>query len=452
MTVRVESNSYLTEEQHQVYQLRDSLERNGGTPIGFLELLAAVMAEGTWKKVPSGVNQEKPFNSFSEFIEANPPFGLGASVENVRILLQLRHPHEGVPRIREQMDTMRAEVTRLLGPDPERDPVARDARVFGAYDRSGGWVFGLLVARNVQPGTVERRPSETWGVDDGDVEKVSASRFAEMAGTSAARVMRFYRAWERAAADSKVPSFDKLTPGQEIDLPDAHLWGDYFTVYEQSTDRREHIAEEAKAAGTSYTEAMKVAKNPAAMRTAILGDPKTAEAARDALMGRPELRATVVAQAMSDPAIRKEAAAQTRKAERIEFVRQVATDGKAKTPAGQIIELTSQARQKVSACLAAVEDSEATPESVTDAYETVREAIEETVESDRDLQTIEQRTQYLKALKSTAKGIESIDPQQLATVIDDDVRESIKQLQQRINALAKSIADPNAEASAPVAG
>ncbi|MGW7260514.1 hypothetical protein [Streptomyces sp. NPDC054834] len=44
------------------------------------------------------------------------------------------------------------------------------------------------------------------------------------------------------------------------------------------------------------------------------------------------------------------------------------------------------------------------------------------------------------------------DPQQLATVIDDDVRESIKQLQQRINALAKSIADPNAEASAPVAG
>lgn len=350
------------------------------------------------------------------------------------------------------MDTMRAEVTRLLGPDPERDPIARDARVFGAYDRNGGWVFGLLVARNVQPGTVERRPSETWGVGDGDAEKVSASRFAEMAGTSAARVMRFYRAWERAAADSKVPSFKKLTPGQEIDLPDANLWGDYFTVYEQSTDRRERIAEEAKAAGTSYTEAMKVAKNPAAMRTAILGDPRTAEAARDALMGRTELRATVVAQAMSDPAIRREAATQTRKAERIEFVRQVATDGKAKTPAGQVIELTSQARQKVSACLAAVEDSEATPDTITDAYETVRKAIEETVESDRNLQTIEQRTQYLKALKSTARGIEAIDPQQLATVIDDDVRESIKELQQRINTLAKSIAYPNAEALPPVVG
>lgn len=72
MTVRVESNSYLTEEQHQVYQLRDSLERNGGTPIGFLELLAAVTAEETWKKVPSGVNREEPFNNFSEFIEASP--------------------------------------------------------------------------------------------------------------------------------------------------------------------------------------------------------------------------------------------------------------------------------------------------------------------------------------------------------------------------------------------
>ncbi|GHB79201.1 hypothetical protein GCM10010377_81540 [Streptomyces viridiviolaceus] len=452
MTVRVESNSYLTEEQHQVYQLRDSLERNGGTPIGFLELLAAVLAEGTWKKVPSGVNRDEPFSSFAEFIEANPPFGLGASVENVRVLLQLRHPHEGVPRIREQMDAMRAEVTRLLGPGPERDPIARDARFFGAYDRNGGWVFGLLVARSVQPGTAERRPNGTQAADDSDFRKVSASRFAEMSGTSAARVMRYYRAWERAAADGKVPGFDKLAPGHEIDLPDASLWGDYFTVYEQSTDRRERIAEEAKAAGTSYTEAMKVAKNPAAMRTAILGDPKTAEAARDALLERTELRTAVVAKAMSDPVIRKEAAAQTRKAERIEFVRQVATGGKAKTPAGQVIELPSQARQKVSACLAAVEDLEATPETITDAYETVREVIEETVESDRDLQAIEQRTQYLKALKSTAKGIESIDPQQLATVLDDDVRQTIRELQQTINMLAESIADPNAEALRLVVG
>ncbi|MFI1852949.1 hypothetical protein [Streptomyces sp. NPDC020480] len=452
MNVRIESNSYLTEEQHQVYQLRDSLERNGGTPMGFLELLAAVVAEKTWTKVPSGVNKEEPFASFAEFIEANPPFGLGSNAENVRVLLQMRHPHEGVPRIREQMAAMRVEVTNLLGPDPERDPITRDARTFGAYDRNGGWIFGLMVARSVQPGTAERPPKSDNHNEYKDFRKVSASKFAEMSGTSAPRVMRFYRAWGRAAADSKVPDFDKLAPGQEIDLPDANLWGDYFTKYEQSTDRRERIAEEAKAAGTSYTEAMKVAKNPAAMRTAILGDPKTAEAARDALLERTELRTAVMEKVMSDPVIRKEATDQNRKAERIEFVRQVATEGKAKTPAGQVIELPTQACQKVSACLAVVEDSEATTETITDAYQTVREVIGETLESDRELQAIEQRTQYLKALRSTAKGIESIDPHQLATVLDDDVRETIRELQQRVNMLAESIAEPNAEALRLVVG
>ncbi|MGW8698306.1 hypothetical protein ACWGOK_15500 [Streptomyces eurythermus] len=450
MNVRIESNSYLTEEQHQVYQLRESLERNGGTPIGFLELLAAVVTEGTWKKVPSGVNSEEPFTSFADFIEAKPPFGLGSSVENVRAVLRMRHPHEGVQRIRQQMDAMRAEVTKLLGPDPEDDPITRDAKTFGTYDRNGGWLFGLMVARSVQPGS---------GNGGGDAQsaqqnasKVSAKKFAEMAGTSAPRVMRFYRAWERAASDGVVPDFEELIPGQDVALPEAELWGAYFTKYEQSTDRRERIAEEAKAAGTSYTEAMKVAKNPAAMRTAILGDLKTAEAARDALLERPELRTVVMAKVMSDPEIRREAAAETRKAERIEFVRQVATEGKAKTPAGQVVELPSQARERVSACLEMVERPDVTAEAATDAYEVVRGVIEEALESDDELQVSERRSQYLKALKSTAKSLESIDLQQLATVLDDDVRESIVELQRRIAVLAKSVEGASTEGLRLVAG
>lgn len=413
-----------------------------------------MVADGTWQKVPSGVNQDEPFTSFAEFIEAKAPFGLGSSVANVRVLLQMRHPHEGVPRIREQMDAMRGEAAKLPGPDPERDPVARDAKTFGAYDRSGGWVFGLMVARSVEPGSGS-------GVGQGqetkrngrNTSKVSAKKFAAMAGTSAPRVMRFYRAWERAAADRKVPGFDELVPGQDVDLPEADLWGNYFTKYEQSTDRRENIAEEAKAAGTSFTEAMKVAKNPAAMRTAILGDPKTAEAARDALLERPELRTAVMAKVLSDPVTRKEAAAQTRNAERAEFVRQVATEGKAKTPAGQVIELPTQARHKVSVCLAAVEDSGATTETITDAYEAVREAIGETLESNQELQTADTRNQYLKALKATVKSIDSIDADQLAALLDDDdVRESVKELQQRVNALVESIDKPHAEGLRLVVG
>ena len=77
MDVRIESNTQLSPEQERVYRLRSALERDGGTPGGFLELLAAVVSDDTWQRVPSGINNDEPFTSFKAFIEAKPPFGLG---------------------------------------------------------------------------------------------------------------------------------------------------------------------------------------------------------------------------------------------------------------------------------------------------------------------------------------------------------------------------------------
>lgn len=446
MSVQVDSNSYLTEEQQQVYQLRESLERNGGTPIGFLGLLAAVLRDDAWRKIPSGVNQEEPFTNFAEFIEAKPPFGLGSSVEHVRGLLRLRHPHEGVAHVREEMDGMRAKMAELLGPDPDEDPIVRDAQDFGAYAKSGGWIFGLMVARSVQPGTDHGDKSEILPRNAPyRVRKVSAKRFAVMAGTTAPRVMRFYRAWDRASTAGVVPKFADLVPGQDIELPPAELWGEYFTKYEQSTDRRESIAEQAEAAGTSYTEAMKVAKNPAAMRTAILGDPKTAEAARKALVDRLEddtdLRVAMARAVAEVPDLKKAVATEARRTDQLDYVRRVAEDGRLKTPAGQLIDAPEKVKTEAERHLAAIEHMEdADPaESVAEAYAAVQQLVVETVEANPEVQVTEQRSRVHKLLTSTAKSIAAVSEAPLADIADEELIKEVVELQKSVDALAALI-------------
>jgi hypothetical protein len=111
--------------------------------------------------------------------------------------------------------------------------IEADAREFGLHDRQGAWRMGLLVARSVQvdkgSGRRDDRPSdahETLGLG-----KVSARDFALMSGTSAKRVMKYYRAWEKAAKEGLVKPASELNPGDELNtllwdrLPD---WGKYY--------------------------------------------------------------------------------------------------------------------------------------------------------------------------------------------------------------------------------
>lgn len=116
---RVVSGGDLTPEQRRVHRVEHILRRDGGSPGSALEGLAAIVEDGTWRKVPSGPDRPEPFASFRRFVEANPPFGLGYSIKQLRALLQLQHPGEGAASVRERMDAMRAEVARLIADETQ---------------------------------------------------------------------------------------------------------------------------------------------------------------------------------------------------------------------------------------------------------------------------------------------------------------------------------------------
>lgn len=421
MSVRIESNSQLTPEQERVYRLRNAAERDGGTPGGFLELLAAVVADGTWRQIPSGINTSEPFSSFSKFVEAKPPFGLGRRVEDVYVLLQMHHPHEAATEFRTKMEAMRADVRRLLAEDgitgyseEQRD---RDIQAWAALDKSGSWWLAFFVAcqvRSPRTGTAESQRREA-------TSKIPASEFARRAGTSPERVLRYFKAWETAHAAGAVAfSADELYPGHEpVDLPTADDWTLYYSSRRSaSTDRGALISAAAEAEGIRPTKALEVAENPTALRAAILGDPKTADAARLAL---------------------KALTAEERRSEHLEYVRQVAEGGKAQASSGQLIELPEQIRAEVSEQLATVTEHSADPEVVTSAYETVQALITKAVEADPELRANEQRVRFQTALKATRKSIAAIDPTRLPAVIDDGLRDEITALHEVVSALVASI-------------
>jgi hypothetical protein len=312
------------------------------------------------------------------------------------------------------------------------DLVARDAREFGAYARTGGWTFGLMVARSVRPG----------GQSAEETPKVSAKEFAELAGCSPERVMRYYKAWDRAADDGLVPQFEALAPGQEVELPDADVWLGYYVSRSSATSERgTAITEAAEAEGIRPTKALEVAENPTALRAAILADPSTARAARQALLDRvredPELQAELARDVVRTDDLKKAVATESRSADRIGYVRQIAESGQIKTPAGQMLDAPVDIRQEAErhlSLLDELEEDEDTGEWASEAYDTMKSLVVEAVEADPGLRVQERRTKFYSSLQRATKVFEEltfddVDPQEF---YEDDMVQRLEELQSAI--------------------
>ncbi|MGW6737874.1 hypothetical protein [Streptomyces sp. NPDC055013] len=313
---------------------------------------------------------------------------------------------------------------------PLSDLVARDAREFGVYARTGGWAFGLMVARSVRPG----------GQGAGETPKVSAKEFAELAGCSPDRVMRYYKAWDRAADDGLVPHFETLTPGDEVELPDAEVWLSYYVSRNSATSERgTAITEAAEAEGIRPTKALEVAENPTALRAAILADPSTARAARQALLDRvredPDLQAELARDVVRTDDLKKAVATESRAADRIGYVRQIAESGQFRTPAGQTVDAPVDLRQEAERHLSLIdelEDEQDTGEWATEAYDTMKSLVAETVEADPELRVQERRTKFYSSLQRATKVFEELTFDDVQEFVEDDMVQQLEDLQQAI--------------------
>lgn len=310
------------------------------------------------------------------------------------------------------------------------NPVERDARDFGAYARTGGWAFGLKVARSVRPG----------GQSADETPKVSAKDFAELSGCSPERVMRYYKAWDRAADDGLVPHFEILLPGEDIELPDAEVWSSYYVSRSSAaSERGTAIAEAAEAEGIRPTKALEVAENPTALRAAILADPSTAKAARAALLDRvkedPALQTELARDIARTDELKKAVATENRAADRIGYVRQIAEKGQIRTPAGQTLdapaELRSEAERHLS-LLDELDEGEDSGEWATEAYDTMKNLVVETVEADPELRVQERRTKFYSSLQKATKVFEELTFDDADDIYEDDMVQRLEELQEAI--------------------
>jgi hypothetical protein len=314
------------------------------------------------------------------------------------------------------------------------EAVARDAREFGVYARTGGWAFALKVARSVRPG----------GQLAGETPKISGRRFAELAGCSAERVMRYYKAWDKAADDGLVPHFETLVPGQEIELPDSDVWLSYYTSRSSaSSERGTAIAAAAEAEGVRPTKALEVAENPTALRAAILADPATARTARAALLDRlkedPALQTELARDIARTDELKKAVAGESRAADRIGFVRQIVENGQVRTPAGQTIDAPAGLRAEAERHLSLIDELDEGEEAgpwAAEAYDTVRELVVRTVESDPELRRQERRTKFYSSLQRATKVFEELtldDADDLDDLYEDDMLQRLEKLHTAIS-------------------
>ncbi|MFI1729024.1 hypothetical protein ACH40E_07260 [Streptomyces acidicola] len=318
--------------------------------------------------------------------------------------------------------------------------VARDAREFGVYARTGGWTFALKVARSVRPG----------GQVAGETPKVSAKEFAELAGCSPERVMRYYKAWDMAADDGLVPQFEALSPGGDIELPEADVWLSYYSSRNSATSvRGTAITAAAEAEGIRPTKALEVAENPTALRAAILADPSTAQAARAALLDRlredPTLQAELARDVVRTEELKKAVATENRAADRIGYVRQIVDSGQVKTPAGQTIDAPADLRAEAErhlSLLDELDEDEDTGEWVTEAYDNVKSLVVQTVEADPELRVQERRTKFYSSLQRATKVFEELtldDATDLDDIYEADMLDQLESLQQALTVCIENL-------------
>jgi hypothetical protein len=143
--------------------------------------------------------------------------------------------------------------------------------------KNKGWALGLAIAACVEPGT-----SAGNRVAINAVGKESAKAFAKEAHTDEHRVMRFVRAWDRAAKAGVVVPRSQLTPADwdRTDLiPEVAKWGAYYrSRAENPTTTVTRLVHQAAPKKRAEIAKAVVEAEPEAVAEAVVSDTKAHQA------------------------------------------------------------------------------------------------------------------------------------------------------------------------------
>ncbi len=132
---------------------------------------------------------------------------------------------------------------------------------------------------------------------------------------------------------------------------------------------------------------------------------------------------------------KKAVATETRAADRIGYVRQIAEKGQIRTPAGQTLDAPAELRseaQRHPLLLDELDEGEDTGEWATEAYDTMKNLVVETVEADPELRVQEHRTKFYSSLQKATKVFEELTFDDADDIYEDDMVQRLEELQQAI--------------------
>jgi hypothetical protein len=102
----------MTPEQRRIYQAGQALHRDGASPAGALDLLAAIIEDATWERATDKDGRSFA-GRFRDFV-TDRTHGLNTTPAELVKVIGLRHPRESKHDVAERVESMRVEVGRLL--------------------------------------------------------------------------------------------------------------------------------------------------------------------------------------------------------------------------------------------------------------------------------------------------------------------------------------------------
>lgn len=131
--------------------------------------------------------------------------------------------------------------------------------------------------------------------------------------------------------------------------------------------------------------------------------------------------------------LKRAVAAESRAADRIGYVRQIAESGQIRTPAGQTVDAPADLREEAERHLSLLDelvDGEDTGEWATEAYDTMKSLVAEAVEADHELRIQERRTKFYGSLQKATRAFEELTFDDAQDFYEDDMVRRLDKLQQ----------------------